>query len=319
MQKTLLNITQLSKHSSEVFWCLKGFAIFTVFFAHMPAHKVEGLMNMPYVYDVIGMWGVPLFLMIAGFFDYTSKTPSIIRARKLFVPLLIWGTITFLIHILRNPEETHLKDYLMWIYGCGSWLYFVPVLFWCQLLLKSLGKEWIWIISGLVSTSLTVLNIIPYNMLFTPYVNPFNFIIYFCVGRLLRKYNVIDFISKRPLLWMFVTIVIMTVFLFITKPQYWTPWTWIFSMSLFVFLFLFFTRYTWMWLIQVGMISYVIYLCHIQIAGFVHFRFSFLWGTPFEIVKVFVAFVVVCLFCSLLKYSLVKFGLEKELKYLGFR
>lgn len=317
-QETLQNnkITQLQ---SNVFWCIKGFAIFTIFFAHMPAHNINGSAFMPRLFGVVGMFGVPVFLLISGFFDYSSETSLSKKAGRSFIPLLIWGTITFIIHIIKTPEEAHLKDYLMWVYGCGSWLYFVPVLFWCQLLLRVWGKEWMWIIIGLVSTSLTVLDIIPYNMLFTTYVNPFNFIIYFCVGRLIKKYNVIDYITKRPLMWMLVTVVIMTVFLFITKPQYWTPWTWIFTISFFSFCYLFFSRYTWKWLVQVGMMSFVIYLCHIQIAGFVHFRFSFLWGTPFEIIKVFVAFIIVCLFCSFLKYVLVKFGFEKALNYLGFR
>ena len=176
----------------------------------MPAHSIDGSPFMPHLFGIIGLVGVPVFLLMAGYFDYGSKTPLPKKAYRTFIPLLIWGTITFLLHIFKTPEEAHLKDYLMWMYGCGSWLYFVPVLFWCQLLLRLLGKDWVWILVGLVSTSLSIFDVIPYNVVFTPYVNPFNFIIYFCIGRLFRKYDLVDIIIKKPLVWMAVSVLVMT-------------------------------------------------------------------------------------------------------------
>lgn len=285
----------------------------------MPAHSISGNDFMPYLFNIMGLVGVPIFLMLAGYFEYCSKTSLSKKVNRTLIPLMIWGTLTFLLHIFKTQEEAHLKDYLMWIYGCGSWLYFVPVLLWCQIMLRLLDKDWIWILVGFVSTSLSVFDIIPYNFVFTPYVNPFNFIIYFCAGRLIRKYHFIDFISDKPLVWTAVSILVMTLFLIITEPLYWTPWTWVFSVALFCFLYLLFNKCTPNWLIQIGMMSYVIYLCHMQIAGFIHFSFSFLWGTPLEIVKVFVAFAMVCLFCYFLKFVLKRFGFVKLINLLGFR
>lgn len=268
---------QISTKQSNTFWQLKAFAIFTVFFAHMPAHIIKGSSILVNTFDVIGMFGVPLFILIAGYFDYSSKSSLIKKTKNLFIPLLVWGSFTFLIHILKEVPSNVILDYLKWIYGCKSWLYFVPVLFWC-IVLSRIFDEWICLLLGLLSTLLTSKGVLVYSDYFTVFENPLNFILYFSTGRLINRYyqgRGIEYNYKHALL----SLVIMVVFFFYKKPTYCTPYTVIFTLASFVLSFYVFSKFDSKLFISIGKISFVIYLCHIQIAGFIQMLLKPIWGT----------------------------------------
>lgn len=80
---------KIGNEKSNLIWRLKGIAIFTVFFAHMPYSGSHEWLS--YTYNLLGMLGVPTFLMLSGFFDYKSSTSLSATARNLFVPVLILG------------------------------------------------------------------------------------------------------------------------------------------------------------------------------------------------------------------------------------
>ena len=281
----------ISEQSSFAFWQVKAFAIFTVFFAHMPGHAYDGSSVIwQEVFDVIGMLGVPLFFMISGYFDKISHSPIILRLKNLLIPLLIWGSITFFLHVLKTPSSNMCLDYFYWIYGCNNYLYFVPVLIWC-IVLSRLCNEWILVGLGLLSQILSFCNIIPYNQVFTQYVNPLNFIIYFAVGRLIREFFDIERTNPQC-----VVISALVVILFLSfpdlKPRYCSPFTILFTTSLFYLSYCFFFQIEIPLMAQLGKFSYVLYLSHIQIAGFVHFSLQSIWGTWIEPIKVFIAFII---------------------------
>lgn len=177
----------ITEKQSNSFWAIKAFAIFTVFFAHMPGHSSNAE-----VFDRIGLIGVPLFMLCAGFFykkDPETGLGTFLnkKFKSLIIPWLVWGTITYCIHILKGID-VGIVHYLKWILGIGTWLYFVPVLLCCQILSRYLNN-FVLLVLGLVSMFLSVYHVIPYNELFTPYVNPFNFVGYFAIGSLMRSYD----------------------------------------------------------------------------------------------------------------------------------
>jgi hypothetical protein len=112
---------------SNVFWRLKALAVFTVFFAHLPYSGESQVLI--YLFNYLGMVGVPAFLMLAGFFEYTSRSSWSSKLSGLFIPLLIWGTAGYLPSLIFGNMSVGeaIIGYFKWIYGCGSWLYFVPV------------------------------------------------------------------------------------------------------------------------------------------------------------------------------------------------
>lgn len=307
---------QITKKQSNTFWQMKALAIFTVLFAHMPGHEMVGNDWMVYFFNIIGMFGVPLFMMISGFFNYGSKFSLIKALKGLFVPLLIWGSFCFILHIIKTPSHSPIIDWIMFIIGSKSIFYFVPMLF-CCILFSQYINEWVLLLLGFISLGITnYTEIIPYNNIWTYSLNPLNFIVYFSMGRLFRKYDVIEYFRSW---WTVLAITIMSIFLYITKPSYFSPWTPLFTMSLFLLSYCLCSKITIKLLIEIGKISFTIYLCHIQIAGAVQAFYKPFWGTLVELTKVIVAFAIVCTFCLIFKHFLSKFHLSKVEAWLGYR
>ena len=178
----------VDKNTSETVWRLKGFFIFTVIFAHIPLHGGGILAS---ICKYIGVVGVPSFLMMSGYFDFGSKRTLAYRLKNLLIPLVIWGSITYIIQLLATHEAVSplrmFAAWLKWTFGSGTWLYFVPVLCLCIILARFVNK-WILLALALISTGLGP-DIVIYNDVLTPYLNPFNFIFYFLIGRMAREYE----------------------------------------------------------------------------------------------------------------------------------
>lgn len=311
-------MNEISIQQSEAFWQIKAFAIFTVFFAHMPGHEVGDSKLMVDVFDAIGMFGVPLFMMLSGYFNYTSKFSWVKTLKNLCIPLLIWGTICYILHIIKTPTDTPFIDWLKFVGGSKSIFYFVPMLF-CCIVVSHYFNTWVLLVLGCFAQILTTYtNVIPYNDVWTQNLNPLIFVVPFSVGRLFREYDVLN---KYRTWWSYAALGIIILFLLIKgKPDYYSPFTVIFTSALLIILYGVFMSLSIKWLSDIGKISFVIYLCHIQIAGFVQAAFRPLWGGDLEPLKVVIAFAIVLAFCYCIKLICEKV-LKSQiiLKYLGYR
>lgn len=306
---------KIDKDLSDSFWAIKALAIFSIFFAHMPGHSFNAV-----IFDRIGLIGVPLFMICAGFFYDRSRDKSLVAfLRKkwdtLIIPLLIWGTLTFMIHALKDQSVIGITSYVKWIVGIGTWLYFVPVLLCCQLFSRYINRS-ILLCLGLASMFFSYYGVIPYTEVFTPYVNPFNFIAYFVVGGFLRSYDKWMRISLTGGGILFVASALMIVLL---KPVYWYPYSLIVSIVLFLSLFALFHHFNSKIIVGIGKLSFVIYLSHMQFAGAVNQLLKMLWGTPVEFVKTIVAFALVTILIWALQRLLIHFGFDSVKRYLGYR
>lgn len=301
---------------SNTFWQIKAFAVFTIFFAHMHGHEINGNSWMIDLFEIIGTIGVPIFLLISGFFNYSSKSSLKQNALNLFCPWLFWGTLCYILHLLKTPSDTPFTEWILFLLSGYSIFYFVPILFFC-ILLSRLMNDWALIFLGLTSQILTYyFDIIPYNSFWTFMFNPFNFVIYYIAGRLIHKYNVINHFKT---LWFWISLCAFFLFLAFSSPKYQNPFTIIFTLSSFTILYLLFSTFTNQHLIKIGHFSFVIYLCHLQIAGFINTLYKPLWGHSFEITKTIVAFFAVSLFCFIVDYTLQKIQIPKFRHFLGFR
>lgn len=308
---------RISIEESNVFWRLKALAVFTVFFAHLP-YKGES-QALIYLFNYLGMVGVPAFLMLAGFFECTSRSSWRSKLSGLFIPLLIWGTAGYLPSLIFGNMSVGeaVTGYFKWIYGCGSWLYFVPVLFWCKLMSSS-GRVWFDIVLmcvSLTSIILTSLGLIPYNDYFTAYTNPFNFMIYYQIGLYVRKLD-LNYRSKH-LVWISVLLMGGIILCWKTIPSYFSIWSVPFSICSFILMY-HFSR-----LVKigesVGKSSYVIYLLHMVPMGIIARRIHFWWNTPLQIFNVIIIFSIIALAVQVLRVILEKLHHDKILRYLGYR
>ena len=309
--------TKISLDESNTFWRMKSLAVFTIFFAHLP-YNGESI-ALIYMFNYLGIVGVPVFLMLAGFFEYSSKSSWRSKLSGLFIPLLIWGTIGYLPSLIFGNMSVgeSVAGYFKWIYGCGSWLYFVPVLFWCKLMSSS-GRAELDIILmcvSLTSIILTALELIPYNDYFTAYTNPFNFMIYYQIGLYMRKLD-INYRS-RHLVCISAALMGVVILCWKTIPSYFSIWCVPFSICSFLLM------YNFSRLVNigesVGKSSYVIYLLHMVPMGIIARRIHFWWGTPLQILNVIIIFTIIAFTVLVLKLILGKLHQNKILRYLGYR
>lgn len=298
-----MNLTQnnikLQEQESECIWAVKAIAIFTVFFAHMPWSDSESVMYG--VFNYIGIMGVPIFLYLSGYLDYGSKRTIFYKIKWIFSPLLVYGSLTYCISLLIHYKDISFSfyliviNYLKWIFGCGSIYYFVPVLIACTILGRYINN-FVLIVLSAVSIYLS-LDYIPHNDIITRYLNPFNFLIYYCLGRITRK-SKINLVNKKNVIGaMFVFVV--SIVTWDSFPTYFDLHCIFFSMSAYIILMGFLGSLSDLsFLIFIGKLSFVIYLVHIQIAGFFNTRM----GGGMECIKVPVAFFVTVCFVAMLNY-----------------
>ena len=229
------------------------------------------------------------------------------------------GRVTYLIVNIKfnGSFSGSIIGFLKWIYGCGSWLYFVPVLFWCKVLCvwKNFAAQSILSSLSLLSIVFTSMSVIPYNDYFTPYTNPFNFLIYFQMDMLYRrlhvrilgcKYTVFSLIAMLLLYMM--TIGLHSYFNLFCVPI---------AISAFVLF------YNLSSIINhgeiVGKTSYVIYLCHlIPVSIFNRHGMEF-FGGWFDYFKVPIAFFMITVFVCFGYFLVAKLELNKLSKILGYR
>jgi peptidoglycan/LPS O-acetylase OafA/YrhL len=308
----------ISNDNSLMIWRLKGIAIFTVLFAHLPA--VYGPLQP--VYLAIGQCGVPTFFIIAGYFGYGSSSSTLKKFRVLIVPLLIWGSLTFTIppYPGKFTQSNYFLDYIRWILGCNDWLYFVTILFWLHLIFRIKYADCFIPVLAVASMVLTEFGIIPYNdSFFTPWVNPFNFALYFFIGRMIRKridYDIrpVNGVAACASLAVFILCAV-----FGNGKAYWTFFGFGLAISSFVLMVWLAFHLRHSLLAKIGSLSFVIYFIHLHLGCFLMNRITFLDGTPMEVLKMFIIFAVVVLAACFMEWFLTLCKLDRLLPWLGFR
>lgn len=181
----------------------------------------------------------------------------------------------------------------------------------CIILSKILNRYLLFVLS-IISIALSW-NVIPHNEIFTRYLNPFNFIIYFELGKWVREYN-IQIKHSQTLLPVSLFFLFMIGCLWPSiEPCYFSILCIPFVIAAFIGIDCFFRLVPLRFLIPIGKYSFVIYLCHIQIAGVINGR---LHGV-FEFIKVPIAFLITCVFVHIVYLTIRR--KKNILVWLGYR
>lgn len=305
---------------SKEIWLIKGLAIFTIFFAHMPIwENNSSVFVLQRLFLFLGMVGVPTFMFLSGYLFKKGNIKK--RMVGLLIPLLIWGSITFLFHIIMRGHCS-LLDYFYWLVGSNCYLYFVTVLAEIILLYNLCGNPLLWAIVGILSIWASQQGLIGYTLHFTPYMNPLNFILYFSLGVIVRKYEKYNQL-KNPM--MVVAGLIAVLVPFFLYNHYTSVWCFnLTSMIVCVGATLLMINITpflhgFKPLASIGMFSYVIYLSHMQIATTSNKILPrFLPGYS-EVIKVFIAFFIAVAFVWVLYLFLDRIQAYGIMKFLGYR
>ena len=141
-----------------------------------------------------GLMTSPLFFMLAGYFSNNSKNNIKSKLKKLLIPLIIVGTLTYFINSFYFNTEISVIEYFQWLLGYNNWYYFVTVLIIFSTINSMFKLEkfrLLLVLLSIVSLLGSFLNIIPFVFL-----NPFNWIIFYVIGQLIKDYsNKIDEIN----------------------------------------------------------------------------------------------------------------------------
>lgn len=172
----------------------KCLAIISVILAHCRSTDYGFLST---ITERIGTLGVLTFLIMGGYYFNIEKYGFIPffknKLKTIFIPWMFTGTVVYLIGLHFN-----LIDWLLWIVGYKTYLYYLTIIMSCFLILSFFSKRkhlYFFIFLTILSISLTsygyidllVFKLSKGNIVFYNYLNIFNWLGFFSVGILLKK------------------------------------------------------------------------------------------------------------------------------------
>jgi len=180
----------------EYIYFLKALALFSIVSAHVGTITNNTPISIIFslILSSIGSIGVGLFFLISGYlFSKSNKSFRIFSKTKLTTIIIPWffcGTILFLYVALRKGD-LNLYNWFITI-TVHSHLYFLSILMVFYFAFWRIKKNMYFllcnIVLSIISISLTGLGWVPIY----PYINPFNWSIYFILGMIIKKYNLLE-------------------------------------------------------------------------------------------------------------------------------
>jgi surface polysaccharide O-acyltransferase-like enzyme len=315
---------------------MRFFAILSVIFAHCATILDESIV-WDYSYFQIatafGIVGVPVFFFSSGYFFYNNQRKNYgaflyHKIKTYFIPWIFLTSIVYLYVALRK-DGLDFKDYMFFLVGIQNYTYFLSILLiFFLVFLKSKFSMSLIIFSvllSILSLFLTTGLIMDVN----PYMNPFNWLVYFIIGVLFKKKEfLMDFAmfsKKWLLLFMSVFVCINIIFiLYRLKINYWQVGGYLYILIGFLLFLGISTKYCYSLnkFIIVGQESMSIYLIHsLFVGGIVYITNQFeLWYLfplrPFIVLALVMLVIFVykkaSRYFNIEKYSLPLLGLSKK-------
>lgn len=226
--------------------------------------------------SIVGTIGVPVFFICTGlYFEYKTWKAYFIRTiRKIIVPWMVWGAITYL-WTIRCGAIPSLSSLLIWISGYGTWLWFVPVYILCTMLMNFAcgfkNKERIiltlYIVITLFFIFLHGIGIITFTKM--TYLNPLNWIGFCSLGKILEicdiKRKELSSINTKLLFLLMTEIAIFVLyFRFTSSGSYFNLFSVPFEIIGALLSFTVFKCFNSEILKDIGKNSYVIFFAHMQ-------------------------------------------------------
>ncbi|HEY9278153.1 MAG TPA: acyltransferase [Methylotenera sp.] len=310
----------------QFIYSLKAFAILSVICAHTASvSKLDSFSNViaGKILNSLGSIGVVVFFIIAGFLFANSNYSLINFFKKRVITILIpWvatGTIVYCYVAIRK-NGINLIDWLYFITGNKSYLYFLPMLLACYLISFLINKSLIKLILIVIFSLLCIL--LTTNNLLTqinPYMNPFNWFFYFGIGYLLfifnKLYVLVDFAKRNFFLLGIIFILCLFAFSIHRNIGYWTREYLFFEFISVNCIFAICSLpsiYESKLINIIGKESFSIYLIHMPFAGVVAYLLSFVDFAPVTLIRPFLV-----LFLSLAAIYVFKL-ISKKLKMDSF-
>jgi peptidoglycan/LPS O-acetylase OafA/YrhL len=258
----------------------KGLALISIVSAHTSVVNNKRYYLMEYILNSIGVIGVGIFFIFSGYLFYsTNKTFGVFLKKKIKTILIPWfslGTLVFFYVTIRKGGIT-LYNWLDTLF-VHSHLYYLSVLVLFYIIFfKIRNNQFILIMLCILSViSITLTGIIEIPIY--PYINPFNWTIYFILGLWMKKYNLLKYLAWKCCKWLplsgFLYALILTIYL--VNGVYITYWKYAPLLSEAIAIAMVFGLAAWCskrqkkgWLLYFGKLSFPVYLLHTPIAGII--------------------------------------------------
>lgn len=315
-----------NKSISIFFYRIRGCAILSVAYAHSLSLSDFAFRQLS---ALLGIIGVPLFLIASGYYFRKQTYKEFYRNKIINIVTLwlIWGSIAYLISFVAIGGEVSILNYIQYLLGCGTWLYYVPIYLIITLTFNSINNKSFLIVSIVISffsCILTYFSILELNFI-TPYQNPLNWIGFYSLGILLKSMPIEKWSknSMKIILLISLSIVLLSLFIIYigAKVCYWNPICFIFELLCFVLIANVCSRLKDFSLLEkYGKFSFLIYFLHMQFGIFTVNRILSFVRTP-EIVLFFLkpllVIIVTYIYVILITYFIRLIGLQKINRYLG--
>ncbi|MBR6509597.1 MAG: acyltransferase [Clostridia bacterium] len=189
----------MDKRISDNIYKLKFFAIISVICAHCctvsATHSVAEIFTST-VLNSIGAVGVGIFMFISGYLFYNTKRDFknffASKLKTIVIPWVFCGSLVYFYVKLRKGGISVL-DWIKWILGVDTYLYYLTVLFllylMCYFIRKNAIARYLVLVLSVISNILTAFGVIAF---ITPYLNPFNFSFFFILGLICAENNLLD-------------------------------------------------------------------------------------------------------------------------------
>ncbi|MFP3154186.1 acyltransferase [Lachnospiraceae bacterium ZAX-1] len=293
----MIENNKMAEDMSRKIDLLKFLAVVSIICAHCNTiNEDSGILNLmaSYYLHAVGTIGVGLFLVLSGYLFYQSDYKSHMKWKAYVKKKMIricpaWffcGSLVYIYTIIRKSDFRSLGGWFLWMFGKGTYLYFIPALLACYAIFWFIYKNdkqvlFIMLLS-VMSWLLTTFGIFPMEY---AYVNILNWVLFFAIGIILASQqskhtiNMVDGNKHSALKWAFVgSIALMLIILLVLcKNQiqifYWSKGYLVFELIagvafLGVAKFLLKSKFCSQ-LCKIGNSTLAIYLLHMPIAGIV--------------------------------------------------
>lgn len=316
---------KITNNESRMIGFLQAIAILSVITAHVVSNvSASGFRTaITSVLSAFGCVGVAVFFTLGGFLYHREPKDTGRFWRKklhsLLLPWFICSLITYIIKVVTS-HQVGLLDYCKWVFGYGTWYYYSTVYVIFLALFRFLKKRdaYLYATIGVNVISLVVSTVskqylsIPF---LSTYLNVFNWIGFFALGILIRKYRLDRKLLSThwPLVISAVLAGVTLILMFILdKWGYFSIFGMIFELS-FAVILMYIARATcgfaWaQYIALIGKYTYCIYLLHMPIVQPICARLPNIW--VFDVIKPLLGLaIMVCLvyfgkkICKLLPFG----------------
>lgn len=267
---------------SKNIYIIKAMAIFFVVCAHVatvPSNTIYMNSIFSEILSNLGTMGVGIFYFLAGYiFRKNNKSFKKFINRKfrtIIVPWIITGSSVYIYIILRKGTF-QVEDYLNFILGNGSYLYYLSVLIFMYLFYFKIKNKLIIIATAIISSASIIFTAYGYLGFINPFLNPLNWMLYFSLGLLLDNSlelnKIFSVLSRNIYLCIFLWgINIVGHIYFNEAMSYWSLFSIPSTIISLLLVFSFASKITGKAknIIFIGKESFTIYLLHMPVAGMV--------------------------------------------------